>query len=260
MLGYMTEAGEVSKRLTIGLTGAIKHGKSTIAEQLHNFESNSVLLETGTLIVEVADAMHKVIPQPIDPQNIDWVNTWLAELPSILRTSAHIDVDTEAVQITAQKVYEKPLEFQKLFTHTAELAQDHSELSKPVTAQTKSSHRPFLQWLGGYTVMNIDTGIWYNELLRRADATTALLRIVSGLRFKSDELVIRQAGGYIVKVVRPDAPEVDLSDPTERERESITADSIIINNGDVIELQASTYEFLNDLRAGSPKSVYISRR
>lgn len=258
MLVRMTETGHEDQTITIGLTGAIKHGKSTIAAHLAHLEHSSVALEPSLLITEVADAMHANIPRPIDPSDIDWVNTWLAELPDILRTVVRIDTTVDAVQITPRGVNENPLEFQKLFAHTAALSQNTAELTKPITPQTKEMQRPFLQWLGGYTVMNIDPGIWYNELLRRAESSDTKLRIIGGLRFKSDELLLRDAGAYIVKVVRPDAPEIDLSDPTERERESIKADTVITNNGSVVQLKATTSEFLNDLRAGKPKPVYIS--
>lgn len=255
----MTEKRSSPDTTIIGLTGAIQHGKTTVAQQLHQLELNSIVLESSMVIIEVVDAMHTVIPQPIEPQNIDWVNSWMTHLPNILRTAVRIQANFEDIRVTHKAVSENPIEYSKLFAHTASLARNPTDLIKPITAETKTLNRPLLQWLGGYLVKQVDSGIWYNELLRRARESGAVLQIISGLRFKSDEQILRRAGAHIIKVDRPDSPAVDLSDPTERERESIIADSLITNNGSVEDLAACTAIFWQDLQASKPKPFYITK-
>ena len=247
--------------ILVGLTGAIQHGKNSFADALLHEQTNGVHLESSAIITETIDKMHATLPRPVEPQNIDWVNNWLTHLPNILKETVHVDTSFEKLQITKEAIYKRPIEYQKLFAHTKQLAEHTDDLVLPITAATKSRHRPLLQWLGGYLVTAVGAGIWFDEIAWRAktaEENGTELFVVSGLRYPSDENILRRINAHIVKIVRPDLPETDINDPTERSRNAITPDTTIINNGTLDDLFTVSKNYLNDIVTSQPKKFYIA--
>jgi hypothetical protein len=196
----------------IGITGPIKHGKSTFADALAGQVPASVHLESSQIITEVTNAFHEVMPVPPEQNNIKWMNTWLEKLPPILKDVVHVDCDYDQISFTEADVYDKPMEYQKLFEHSINLAKNPHMANLMINNTNKESYRPMLQWLGGYLVQRVSPGIWYNEIVARskqAELEGAQLCTVAGLRFPTDAQILREAGAVISEIYRPGALEAD---------------------------------------------------
>ena len=236
----------------IGITGAIGHGKTTLAEAFLKAEPSSVHLESFYVIAEVADALHAKLAEPPLPDDLVAINKWLTSLPKILEKILHLDYQPSPVIVETADIHADPAAYEKLFAHIR-LLRDRPELAKQeITNANKQNYRSILQWLGGYVSTRIDARAWYQELVRRAHKAAedgVELVIVGGVRFPNDASVLREAGGKILKIQRPGLDQADIQDPTERERELVEPDSTIINNGTVEDLYARAATVLTDLRA-----------
>ncbi len=110
-------------------------------------------------------------------------------------------------------------------------------------------------------VHKVDRSIWYDEVIKRtADAAKKGFQIclVGGLRFPSDGDAIRKAGGCVIKIYRPGFLSNDLLDPTERERETIQKDSLIISNGGIDDVERCAKKILDDITSGRLQAQYIA--
>ena len=72
--------------------------------------------------------------------------------------------------------------------------------------------------------------------------------IVGGLRYPTDAEAVRAAGGKIIKVYRPGHLQYDMLDPTERERENIVPDCVVISDKGIDEINNCAAIVLEDLR------------
>lgn len=85
---------------------------------------------------------------------------------------------------------------------------------------------------------------WGRDLIGQnlwADATIARARkyprvVISDVRFPNEVAVIKKQGGRVIRIIRPDQPDVD-SHVSEQSVLSLDADSEIINDGTVADLQ-----------------------
>ena len=102
-----------------------------------------------------------------------------------------------------------------------------------------------------------------SQLVRRAQEAGdqgAQLAVIGGLRFPNDAAVIREAGGKILQVIRPNAPQPDATDPTERERALIQADTAVINNGTIADLTTCAQQILTDIANNQLKPEYVAQQ
>ena len=245
--------------IILGMTGPIGHGKTTFADVLTFLEPSTVHFESSQIIAEVANALHVALPDIPDPYNVERLNNWLRVLPEILQDIVHVHCTFEQIKLDQTAMEEHPIEFQKLILHVENLQRRPELMKQEITKENKENYRPFLQWLGGYLVQHIDSGIWYNEIVRRirqAAAAGAQLCIVGGLRYPTDAAILRGAGAVIVKVYRPGHLQSDLLDPTERERQNIQVDCTIMSNGSVADVKEFTVHFFEDLKANKLHTTY----
>jgi hypothetical protein len=241
------------------MTGPIGHGKTTFADALTELEPSTVHFESSLIIAEVANAFQAVLTDIPDPYNVERLNNWLKALPPILLNTVHVRCTFDQIKLDQKSMEEHPVEYQKLILHVENMQRKPELMTQTITKENKESFRPLLQWLGGYLVQKIDSGIWYNEIVRRirqAEAAGAKLCIVGGLRFPTDAAILRGAGAIIVKVYRPGHLQSDMLDPTERERQNIRVDCTIMSNGTVADAKKFAQTFLEDLRNNRLQPTY----
>ncbi len=241
------------------MTGPIGHGKTTFADAMTAMEPSTVHFESSLIIAEVANALQAALTDIPDPYNVDRLNNWLRALPAILLEIVHVRCTFEQIKLDQTAMEEHPIEFQKLILHVENLQRKPELMNQQIDKENKESYRPLLQWLGGYLVQRIDSGIWYNEIVRRirqAAAAGCQLCIVGGLRYPTDAAILRGAGAIIVKVYRPGHLQSDMLDPTERERQNIQVDCTIMSNGSVADVSKFAENFYKDLKANKLQSLY----
>lgn len=243
------------------MTGPIKHGKTTFAENVMAQQLGTVHYESSNVIAEVADAMHSELNNISFSETTEGLNNWLKKLPNILKTVVSVDCEYRDVAFNNKDVYENPLAYSKLYEHSRNLISEPSLANEKIHKLNKDKYRPILQWLGGYLADNVSDTIWFDELIRRskkAEQGGAALCILSALRYPADEGVVREVGAHIVKVVRPDKGEQDKSDPTERTRDLIIPDTKMLNNGNLEQFRKVSEEFVKDFKAGKPRVLYTA--
>ncbi len=162
------------------------------------------------------------------------------------------------IKITPEELAQRPDNYQKLFEF---LAQPKTGLVE-VNEANKTYFRPLMQWMGGYFVAKVDFGIWYKKILSMVQAEQSAginLAVVGGLRYPQDAAILKEAGALIVEVKRPDQPEADISDATERQRQDILTDTTICNDGSLSELQTLVATLYADLKQGQLKPAYSAK-
>ncbi len=247
--------------IILGMTGPIGHGKTTFADALASHEPSTVHLESSLIVAEVANAFQAALTDIPDPYNVERINNWLRALPQILLEVVHVRCTFDQIKLEQTAMEEHPIEYQKLILHLENLQRNPNLMRQLITKENKENYRPLLQWLGGYLVQKIDSGIWYNEIVRRVrQAATAgcKLCLVGGLRYPTDAAILRGAGAIIVKVYRPGHLQSDMLDPTERERQNIQVDCTILSNGTVADMTVFTGRFYDDLVHNRLQPTYHS--
>lgn len=245
--------------ILLGMTGPIGHGKTTFADALTELEPTTVHFESSLVVAEVANALQAALTDIPDPYNVEALNNWLKALPAILLEITHVRCTFDQIKLDQTAMEEHPVEYQKLILHVENVGRKPELIKQQITKENKELYRPFLQWLGGYLVQKVDSGIWYNELVRRvrqAAVDGAQLCLVGGLRYPTDAAILRGAGALIIKVYRPGHLQSDMLDPTERERQNIQVDCTIMSNGTVADVKAFAKRFLDDLRNNRLQSSY----
>src|SRR5206468_8446864 len=145
--------------------------------------------------------------------------------------------------------------------YLAEAANEPAVWGELINRSNKARHRALLQWLGGYLPKHVDGKIWYDELVHRAIADTGSeLATIGGVRFPADAACIKEAGGYIVGIERPGMQMLDKHDVTERERDLVKADTVIMNNGTLEELQECAGSLWRDLAGGQLQPHYVCHK
>jgi hypothetical protein len=247
--------------IIIGLTGGIGHGKSTFASYIEACSPVHAHLEASDVISEVANdlLLHAGGQLPIN-QDLDAINTFLAPLPAIILSRTNATAKASSIQITETVVRDSPEYIDKLFTYL-ENVKSQPNLGLPlITAETKDQYRPLLQWLGGYLVHTVSEGIWFDELCWRAQAQPPdALVTISGIRYPSDAKRVKNIGGVIVEIYRPELDAVDALDITERERSNIHPDIRVISNKGLVELERCATAVYNSIAGNEPlRSMYTT--
>ncbi len=248
--------------LIIGLTGPIGHGKSSLADAAKEVLPSSILIESSLVIAEVANALHTTTKTIPDSKDIEAINTWLKPLPLILLKTVHIKCTFEDIKLKTKEVHKHPGDYKKLFVHLNNLTNQPKMLSQLITPENKQDYRPILQWLGGYLVKKIDSGIWFKEIIKRLQKINKkgyALCLIAGLRFPTDAQYVRQVGGKVIKIYRPGVEQFDVLDPTERERSAITVDATLVSNGTVDDIKNCAKIMINDLANNNLKKTYYAR-
>jgi len=247
--------------ILIGIHGAIGHGKTTLADIFTETEPNSIHLESSQIIIEVLNAANRQLPPTGHNEPVVFLNKWFEAFPAILRQVVHVNATPDQLTFTEPDVARNPPTYQKLFEYVALLAQNPELARATITADNKASYRAGLQGLGGYLISRVKPTIWYDELLRRAaefGARDTKLAVIGGLRYPSDAEVVQSAGGVVIEITRPNMPKADLQDPTEKYREQITSDSVIINEGTLDQLTRTGKTVLADIVRKQLRPQYIS--
>ncbi len=245
-----------------GMTGPIGHGKTTFADALTELEPKTIHLETSLIVIDVANSLHAALTDPIDPYDINLLNKWLHALPAILLDQLNIKCSFDQIKLVGTEIEDHPIEYQKLIMHVENLRRNFTLAKQEITNENKEAYRPILQWLGGYLVEKVDKGIWWNEIIKRSKVCRQEgyeLCIAGALRYPTDSVIIRHAGGIVIKVYRPGHLQNDLLDPTERERDNIQVDCTIMSNGSVAEMGRCAEHFLKDIRVGDVKKLYQTK-
>lgn len=241
--------------ILIGITGAIGHGKTALAEAFLVHEPTAIHDESSQLIGEFANDAKIDLPTSID---IPDINDWLDSLHERITEHLQIEVDTSKLHIPPDTDLASD-DYVKLRDYVLQAKKHQLLRTEPITSATKSHHRGILQWFGGYFVSRLTPTIWYDELLRRAhraEKEGCMLYVIGGLRFPGDADTVCSAGGVIVEIVRPDKQASDVSDPTERERSEIQADSRVVNDGSLEDLAIVSKAILSDIQNNDLKKEY----
>ncbi len=244
------------------MTGPIGHGKTSFADALARVEPSTKQFETSAVISEVVDLLHQQLNGHIpNPNNLTDVNDYLAHLPTILSINLDRHITFDQIKLDAKTIAAKPIEYEKLFQHLRNLQTNPQLAKQRITPTNKPQYRPILQWIGGYLVAAVNPGIWWSEVIRRAKraaADGAKVCVAGALRFPPEAQLVHRAGGLVVKIIRPDYTETDATDPTERERNAITPDVTILNNGSLDDLTAIAQALLTDIQKHTPETGYQS--
>jgi len=238
----------------VGLTGNIGSGKSTFADFLAEQFEHAGHWESWQLIAEVAEALRANGHPKSD--STEAVNRWLEPLPDIIQKICHKQVSFNDLKLDGAVKHDSP-EYVKLFQYL-ELVQERPELAVgPVTEARKEDLRSILQWLGGYLAAKCGGDIWYGEIIRRIQTEPKLeLATIGGVRFPADAKCIINAGGVIMAIERPGWEPRDKSDPTERERGQIHADTVIYNDGSLDQLRRCAQKVAADIKGGTRLPQY----
>lgn len=244
-----------------GITGGIGYGKTTFAKFLADQSSSARHLETWELVAEVATALKDDSKQHPAPDDLVAVNRWLYPLADIVRTSMHVLITFGDIQLTPERLEQTPENYDKLFEYLQAVKINPALVTTAITEESKEQFRPLLQWLGGYLVARAGSGVWYDELLRR----TAHLRTsgcdlvtIGGVRYPGDAERLRNAGGMILEIKRPGQVEQDRHDITERERTLISADTTVINDSSLQNLDHTAQIVFTDLKLRQLQKEYQS--
>jgi hypothetical protein len=243
--------------IIIGITGAIGHGKTSLANDLVATAGNAQSFESSSLILEVANALRALPVEHPSPTDLKAINDWLAFLPPILASITHVTVPPRVFVITKAKLASDTVLYEKLFEYLAFMAHWPAFARAELTAENKHRYRSLLQWLGGFCVLQVKDTIWFDELVRRVQSQPDLaLASIGGVRFPSDAACIRATEGKIITVQRPSIGVTDGADLTERERGAITPDITIVNDGSLEQLALLAKQLYKDLKAGKTKKQY----
>lgn len=252
---------EQGSPIIVGIHGAIENGKSTLADILREIEPNSLYYESSTIISEVLEQVNAELSEPLPDDRLVLINQLLTKLPPILKKTVHVDTDIDRLTCTQAEIDDDYPKFSKLFAYADAIYRQPELLKDPITPENKESYRPGLQGLGGYLVSKVCETIWYDEIVRRMhnDITPdTRLVVVGGLRFPSDESVLRAEGARIIEIVRYGQVNRDERDPTEKYRKLIHSDSRIFNIGSIDDLRTTTKLFYEDLTTDSLQPTYIT--
>lgn len=239
----------------IGITGPIGHGKTTLGQAFQALQTYATHYESSDVITDLAQAWLQAAPELPKSDDIPAINHWLKALVPILNQTFDVNASLDDIKLTKELVENHPSDYDKLF---AFLEQPHVDLSSP-EYEAKENYRTLLQWMGGYFVKKIDDGIWYNYIVKQINKDKedgVSLCTVGGLRYPRDAEIFKTTGGVIVGIERPGVKQADLDDMTERQRRDIPVDTVLLNNGDVNDLQNTARLIYEDIIANKLQKQY----
>ncbi len=247
--------------IILGLTGNIGSGKTTFAKFLVDIEAKSRHFESWQIIAEVANQLRKSHSQHPAPSDIAAINDWLSVLPEIVTKVCHKQVEPQQIIITADRLRQAPDSYAKLLEYLELMVDQPTLQTGSINEASKETFRSLLQWLGGYLVKTVGSGIWYDELISRLKLTPEIeLATFGGVRFPGDARRIVEAGGQIIRVERPSIAAKDANEVTERERGLIVPDTVVVNNAGLTELQNCAVKLWKDLKHNRLAKRYLADR
>lgn len=248
----------------LGITGAIGHGKTSLAKAFLREIPDSSYTESSLLISEVANKLnwHYITLRP-STKSLSGLNAWLAMLPEILKDVANYQGNIKPVHLTDPQTLTSDPDFIKLAEYLDMVEANHALVMQPINPDTKELFRPILQWLGNYVTKHIDPNLWYSELIRQAklaEVDGTKLFVIGGVRYPSDAQQIHDAGGKVISIERPNLQTQDAVDPTEAYRSLVTVDSTVINDGLLGTLDGIVLDIWKDLSQDELKPTYQASR
>lgn len=242
-----------------GITGNIDSGKTTLAGFMSDCMPSSAHYESWELVAEVANALRLASSHHPSWRDRDAINDWLKPLPAILESATHVQVDLDSLKLTKEGVESHPEHYTKLFEYLELMSAQPELQTAMINEASKETFRSLLQWVGGYMAKKVGGNIWYSELVRRIQGNSAIdIVTVGGVRFPADAICIRQVGGSIISIERPDLARRDEHDLTEREVTLITPDCGIINDGTLEQLNNCARQVVTDLQAQNLQLTYAA--
>jgi hypothetical protein len=241
--------------ILVGISGAIDHGKTTLADYLGAAAPSAAHFESSDIIMEVANGLRKESAGPA-PDDVAAIQAWLKILPQVLRVHTRREISFYELQLSRQHFEGAPHNFTRLLEYLALMQSQPSLRSDTIDISNKDIFRPLLVWLGGYLAKTVSGRLWFNEIVRRAGDLNVELVTAGGVRFPDDAACLQDAGGIILNIQRPDNAIQDLQDITESERELINPNVTVINDGSLVDLQVLANAIYQDLVAGELHSVY----
>lgn len=187
----------------VGITGAIGHGKSSLADAMVRNQPKSLHIEAYRLVAEVADAWHTELKEPPQAGDYRALNAWIKTLPAIIKKVVRVNTTFSQLRVRPQDIAADPLAYQKLFQHLDALKLNPKLSKDKISDTNKAAYRLVLQWLGGYLVAKVSPTIWWDEIIRRAQKASkngSQLAVLGGVRYPGDAKVVRQA--VVVKLFK----------------------------------------------------------
>ncbi len=242
-----------------GITGNIDSGKTTLADFMADCMPSSAHYESWELVAEVANSLRLASSHHPSWRDKDAINEWIKPLPAILESATHKQVDFELLKLTKEEAESNPEHYNKLFEYLELMSAQPELQTVMINEASKETFRSILQWVGGYLPKKAGGDIWYSELIRRIQANGAIdIVTVGGVRFPADAVCIRQAGGSIISIERPELARRDEHDLTEREVTLITPDCGIINDGSLEQLNNCASQVVKDLQIQNLQLTYAA--
>lgn len=245
--------------ILLSITGAIGHGKSSLAEALTAIEPTAQHNESFWLISSFATQAKKTLPASTD---LKAINRWLSQLIPAIQQQLLPTATVQDLLITAQQTKLQPIEYQKLWQYIDLLNQHPERRLETITDANKPFHRPILQWIGGFFIQRLSPTVWYDQLVHQAKQTKesgCQLYVIGGLRFPAEAEVIHAANGQVIKIVRPTQEVSESQDPTERDRQQVKPDTTVVNNGSLRDLEAVAQRIITDIKLKQLASEYSAR-
>lgn len=243
----------------VAFTGPIDHGKTSAAKFLMAQEPHSRHIESWQIIAEVAEKLNKQFDASmVRSTDLTSVNTWLFHLLEILPKVINIHPSFDQIEIREHELDQQPLMFNKLLVYIDRLKDNPGLTHEEIEDSNKEIHRPLLQWLGGYLNSTLGETIWFDEIMRRVALADESIKLytISGLRYSAEAATIRHHGGKVIEITRPNYQISDSQDPTESNRKSIEADALIVNDGNLQDLEDVMKAVWQDLSADRLRFEY----
>jgi len=223
----------------VGITGSIGSGKTTFARFLADNAEKSRHFESWLVIAEVANAWRAQTKKHPQSDDLQAINDWLRLLAPIGAKICRVPVKYEQLAVSEAVLRDDPPRYAKLLEYLELVHQRPGLQQGEITEESKEMFRSLLQWLGGYFEKHVQSGVWYDEIIRRVQSTKNIeLATVGGVRFPADARRISQAGGVVIQIDRPSIVTKDASEVTERDRSLIVPDATIINDAGLPELRS----------------------
>ena len=251
--------------IIVGISGAIKSGKTTLAQLLTAVDSaHSVHMETSTIIVELADDFNAALASRLEllrSDKIEAINAVLETLAPALSLIAGSELRVADIAVHSEDAAAAPEWYNKLFEYCQQVTTDPSLVTQPITSLNKSTYRALLQWIGGYVLYRLkEPLLWYMELKRRIDdlAPDISLVALTAPRQPAEAEYVQSMGGKVILIERPELI-ADRTDVTERRVAEIVPDIRVINDSSLEALQVCAVRLRTDLFNNQPQAEYRAR-
>jgi hypothetical protein len=126
-----------------------------------------------------------------------------------------------------------------LFGLTEKEMQDPELKEVPLERWPFQSPRIIMQKVGTDAMRANWPTIWVEALRRKLAVSPHRNAVITDCRFLNEAEMIRQLGGYIIRIVRPGMPQTDIH-PSETEMDSMVVDATVINDGNADDLHRKT--------------------